>query len=136
MEIVSIQTEPAQLAEWTALADFLEEMARKQSAADFDRSLADWEAGLRRFNDAELYHAGHCEIEEMDLPTHLRCVRALMGMGEQLVVWSKELDTPMALQKQIAAGVYIVRISHDSFHHGRPEEELERIRRAIFGAEA
>ena len=133
---MSIQTEPAQLAEWTALGDFLEEMSQRQSATDFDRSLADWHAGLRRFNDAELYHAGHHEVEEMDLPTHLRSLRALLGMGEQLLAWSREFNAPLEVQKQIAAGLEILDISKHSYHHGRSEEELERIRRIIFGAEA
>jgi hypothetical protein len=133
---VSIQTEPAQLAEWTALADFLEEMSRKQSAADFDRSLADWDIGFRRFNDADLYFAGHYEIEEMDLPTHRRCLNALLGMGEQLASWARSENQSATTQKHIEINLGILRTIERGWHHGRSEEELERIRRTIFGAEA
>lgn len=133
---MSIQTEPAQLAEWTALGDFLEEMGQKQSAADFDRSLADWDIGFRRFNDADLYFAGHYEIEEMDLPTHRRCLNALLGMGEQLASWARSGNMSATTEAHIQFGLKILRIIKDEWHHGRSEEELDRIRRVIFGAEA
>lgn len=133
---MSIQTEPAQLAEWTALGEFLDEMSQRQSAVDFDRSLDDWETGLRRFLDAELYHAGHHEVEEMDLPTHLRCLRALLEMGENLVTWCESGKLPAKTQRHIQIGLEMLDDSKHAYHHGRSEEELERIRGIIFGAEA
>jgi hypothetical protein len=132
-----LQSESVHLADWAALADRLEEMERNQDRADFERSRADWHAGCRMFHDTDLQWIGtHDYEDETHLPFHARCLRVLLGMGEELIAWSKEINASLKVQKNIAAGVEILRVVEDSCHHDTPPEELERIRKIIFGAEA
>ncbi len=127
--------------EWAWVESLISEVSRQEKNDVFAKRLFHWDLAARQFRKIEYRRIVLGKPAALDLEFHARCLQGLLTIGHALVVASRQLQAEELARvgvkrEEIEAYVEELEQSFREWHHGFSDEQLEKVRKAVFSAKA
>jgi len=127
--------------EWAWVEDLIKDVGREEEGDLFAQKLFQWDLAVKQFRKLEQKRIILGTPTEIDLQFHALCLHGLLTIGRALVITSKQFNAEELVKfqvrhDQIEAYVEELEQSFREWHHGFTEDELARVREALFGGKA
>jgi transcription termination factor NusB len=124
--------------EWVWVRGLIEDVARDDARIRFVQALFQWDLAVKQFRKVEQKRIIHGAPTAVDFHFQALCLHALLAIGRALILESKRFD-PADLERlqikneEIESYVEELEQSLREHHHGFRADELDRVRRKVFG---
>lgn len=119
----------------------IREVSREEQGELLAKRLFQWDLAVRQFRKTETKRITLGNPTAADLESHALCLHGLLAIGHALVLRSKEVSPDELARfgirpEEIETYVEELEQSFREWHHHFSEEDLQKVRRGIFGGEA
>ena len=127
--------------EWAWVGGLIREVSREEQTDLLARKVFQWDLAVRQFRKLEHERIVLGTPTPADFEGHARCLEGLLMIGRALVLGCRqyapeELGRFGIKHQEPEACVAALEQSFREWHHSFSEEQLERVRKALFGAKA
>ncbi|MBI3851319.1 MAG: hypothetical protein HY298_13745 [Verrucomicrobia bacterium] len=127
--------------EWAWVEDLIKDVAREAESDLFAQKLFQWDLAVKQFRKIENKRIILGTPKPIDLQFHALCLHGLLAIGRALIIDSRrfkpdDLARFKIKHEEIEAYVEELEQSLREWHHGFTEDELIKVREAVFGAKA
>ena len=127
--------------EWAWVEGLIHDVAREEKGDLLARRFFEWDLAVRQFRKMEQKRMIPGGPTPIDLEFHALCLHGLLTVGHGLHLDAKR-SSPEELARfeikpeEIAAYVEDLEQSFREWHHGFSEQDLDKVRQAVFSGKA